>query len=84
MPPAAVQRPAKQACNLQRPGRLSANPKDLQVLYYPDAAQGVRNLLDLTAEVLFVRADLLPAMAAMGLVNESAFKVLTQVRRRAQ
>lgn len=50
-----------------------------EVLYYPDFTQGIRNLLDLTAEVIFVRADLLPDMAAMGQVNMAAFKVLAQV-----
>ena len=77
---------AKQAFNVHCHAscKIRADRTGLQVLYYPDFAQGIRNLLDLTAEVIFVRADLLPGMAAMGVVNESAFKVLTQVCYTAQ
>ena len=49
------------------------------MLYYPDIKQGVQNLLDGLTEVIFVRANLLPGMAAQGLVDLTAFKVLAQV-----
>ena len=50
-----------------------------QVLYYPDMARGVQNLLDGLVEVIFTRADRLPGLAADGQVDISAFKVVAQV-----
>lgn len=51
----------------------------MQVLYKPGVQEGIFNLLNLTAEVVFARADRFPSMAAVGLVNGSAIKVLDQV-----
>lgn len=49
------------------------------MLYKAGTQEGIPNLLDLTAEVVFARADRLPSTAAGGMVNGSAIKVLDQV-----
>ena len=57
----------------------SADIHCLQVLYKPGTWDGISNLLDMSAEVCFARADRLPVLAAKGQVNSSVFKVLAEV-----
>lgn len=57
----------------------SADIHEVQVLYKPGVQESIFTLLNLTADVVFVRADRLPSMAAAGLLNGSAVKVLDQV-----
>ena len=52
----------------------------LQVLYLQNIEQGVDDLLDGLADIIFVRADLLESMQTQGLVTVSSFKVLAQVQ----
>jgi hypothetical protein len=54
--------------------------KVLQVLYLQNIEQGVDDLLDGLADIIFVRADLLESMQTQGLVTVSSFKVLAQVQ----
>lgn len=56
-----------------------AHIAELQVLYKSGVLEGIPNLLDLKAEVVFARADRLPGLVANGSVNSSAVKVLAQV-----
>ena len=51
----------------------------LQVFYLQNIEQGVDDLLDGLADIIFVRADLLENMQAQGLVTVSSFKVVAQV-----
>ena len=54
--------------------------KVLQVLYLQNIEQGIDDLLDGLADIIFVRADLLENMQTQGLVTVSSFKVLAQVQ----
>ncbi len=54
--------------------------KLLQVLYLQNIEQGVDDLLDGLADIIFVRADLLESLQTQGLVTVSSFKVLAQVQ----
>ena len=49
------------------------------MLYLPNIQQGIQDVLDGLADVIFVRADLLQNMQNAGLFNVSDFKVLSQV-----
>jgi hypothetical protein len=50
------------------------------VYYLPNIEQGVDDLLDGLADIIFIRADLLENMQTQGLVTVSSFKVLAQVQ----
>ena len=52
----------------------------LQVLYLQNIEQGVDDLLDGLADIIFVRAHLLESLQTQGLVTVSSFKVLAQVQ----
>ncbi len=54
--------------------------KLLQVYYLQNIQQGVDDLLDGLADIIFIRADLLENMQTQGLVTVSSFKVVAQVQ----
>lgn len=52
----------------------------LQVYFLQNIKQGVDDLLDGVADIIFVRADLMENLQTQGLVTVSSFKVLAQVQ----
>lgn len=52
----------------------------LQVYFLQNIQQGVDDLLDGLADIIFVRADLMENLQTQGLVTVSSFKVLAQVQ----